>query len=335
MKFSIGDPVYVKSNQEEGRLVAFVSGEMAEVEVNGKRYVVYLSDLDHPYLNWFLNKKKDKKVLRGDQLLPESKGRRSSGLSMGIYLAFFPEYRFDGMEDVVERIRVFLYNETWQDLQIDYTCVVRGESLFSLAPRLIPESEVYVHDIDFESASQNPVFTVQCADLDDPAKQETFTFTLKGKKLHESLHQLRFKNQAFFSHCLAQEVKVPPAIRVIKSVIIPVVPSAKKPETHFDFEKAQKLAKNELDLHASALGLDERRLSSSEILHFQLREARKAIDLAMATHQSELILIHGVGKGVLKSELHQALDQTNGVVSYVNEYDSRYGYGATRVIFRY
>lgn len=335
MKFSIGDPVYVKSNQEEGRLVAFVSGEMAEVEVNGKRYVVYLSDLDHPYLNWFLNKKKDKKVLRADRILPESKGRRSSGLSMGIYLAFFPEYRFDGMEDVVEKIRVFLYNETWQDLQIDYTCVVRGESLFSLAPRLIPESEVYVHDIDFESASQNPLFTVQCADLDDPAKQETFTFTLKGKKLHEYLHQLRFKNEAFFSHLLSVDVKVPPPIKVIKSTVVHPVPASKKSESHFDFEKAQKLAKNELDLHASALGLDERRLSSSEILHFQLREARKAIDLAMATHQSELILIHGVGKGVLKSELHRVLDQTNGVVSYVNEYDSRYGHGATRVIFRY
>ena len=212
---------------------------------------------------------------------------------------------------------------------------MRGESLFSLAPRLIPESEVYVHDIDFESASQNPVFTVQCGDVDEPAKQETFTFTLKGKKLHESLHQLRFKNQAFFSHCLAEEIKVPPAIRVIKSAIVPVVPAAKKPETHFDFEKAQKLAKYEVDLHAPALGLDERRLTSAEILHFQLREARKAIDLALATHQRELILIHGVGKGTLKSELHRLLDQTKGGLSYVNEFDSRYGYGATRVIFRY
>ena len=335
MKFSIGDPVYVKSNQEEGRLVAFVSGEMAEVEVNGKRYVVYLSDLDHPYLNWFLNKKKDKKVLHADQLLPESKGRRSSGLSMGVYIAFFPEYRFDGMEDVVEKIRVFLYNETWQDLQMDYTCVVRGESLFSLAPRLIPESEVYVHDLDFESASQNPSFTIQCADLEEPAKQETFTFMLKGKKLHDALHQLRFKNEAFFSHCLAVDVKVPPPVHVVKASVVVPLPASLKSDSHFDFEKAQKMAKNVLDLHAPALGLDERRLASAEILHFQLREARKAIDLAMATHQYELILIHGVGKGTLKNELHRLLDQTKGVVSYVNEFDSRYGYGATRVIFRY
>ncbi|MBU3677613.1 MAG: hypothetical protein FGM54_10620, partial [Chitinophagaceae bacterium] len=89
------------------------------------------------------------------------------------------------------------------------------------------------------------------------------------------------------------------------------------------------------DLHAEALGLDERRLSSGEILHLQLREAQKAIDLAMATHQKELILIHGVGKGVLKQELHRMLNQTKGGVGYVYDYDSRYGYGATRVIFSY
>ena len=335
MKFTIGDPVYVKSNREEGVITAFVSGEMAEVSVNGKRYVVYLTDLEHPYLNWFLNKKKEPKSIRGDQVIPEKQGARKTGLAMGLHLVFFPEYRLEGMEDVVDRIRVYLYNETWQDIQVDYHCGVKGETIFSLGPRLIPDSDIYLHDLSFESASQNPVFTVSCTDKESPAKHETYTFTLKGKKLHEHLHHLRFANLASFNYCLTQEIKVPPAKVVVKAPLHVQKQGHKKIDSHFDFEKAQKTALQAVDLHAEALGLDERRLKAGEILQLQLREAQKAIDLAMATHQHELILIHGVGKGTLKQELHRMLDQTKGGVGYVFDYDSRYGYGATRVIFTY
>jgi len=48
-----------------------------------------------------------------------------------------------------------------------------------------------------------------------------------------------------------------------------------------------------------------------------------------------LIVIHGIGKGVLKNEISGILNQTNGIQRYVNEYDIRYGYGATKVFFRY
>ena len=59
MKFSIGDPVYIKSNDEEGKIIEFISNDMAKVKTNdGASYHVYLSDLEHPYLRWFLDKNK-------------------------------------------------------------------------------------------------------------------------------------------------------------------------------------------------------------------------------------------------------------------------------------
>ena len=75
-------------------------------------------------------------------------------------------------------------------------------------------------------------------------------------------------------------------------------------------------------------------MKASEILEIQLRACQKALDLAHATQQQALVLIHGVGKGSLRQEIHRLLDQTIWVKKYVHGYDNRYGYGATEVFFR-
>ncbi|MBK7763914.1 MAG: hypothetical protein IPI46_11215 [Bacteroidetes bacterium] len=56
MKFSIGDPVYIKSNNEEGEIDEFIGSDMASVKVNNKLYHAFLDDLEHPYLRWFMKK---------------------------------------------------------------------------------------------------------------------------------------------------------------------------------------------------------------------------------------------------------------------------------------
>ena len=66
MKFSIGDPVYIKSNDEEGIIEEFIGKDMANVVVQSTNYHVYLEDLEHPYLRWFTqqNKEKSEKPIR-------------------------------------------------------------------------------------------------------------------------------------------------------------------------------------------------------------------------------------------------------------------------------
>jgi dsDNA-specific endonuclease/ATPase MutS2 len=76
-------------------------------------------------------------------------------------------------------------------------------------------------------------------------------------------------------------------------------------------------------------------MGASAIMQVQLKAFQQALDLAIATRQASLIVIHGIGKGVLKNEISGILNQTNGIQRYVNEYDIRYGYGATKVFFRY
>lgn len=67
----------------------------------------------------------------------------------------------------------------------------------------------------------------------------------------------------------------------------------------------------------------------------QLSEFEKWYDLAVAHHQPNFIVIHGVGSGRLKEEIHELLKIRKEVKYFVNQYDPRFGYGATEIAFQY
>ncbi|MDE3212362.1 MAG: Smr/MutS family protein, partial [Bacteroidota bacterium] len=67
----------------------------------------------------------------------------------------------------------------------------------------------------------------------------------------------------------------------------------------------------------------------------QLREFEKYYDLALAHHQPNLIVVHGLGTGKLREEIHEILKMKPEVKSFVNQYHPNYGYGATEIYFQY
>jgi len=67
----------------------------------------------------------------------------------------------------------------------------------------------------------------------------------------------------------------------------------------------------------------------------QLKEFEKFYELAVAHYQSSLTIIHGVGTGKLRDEIHDILRLKKEVKSFVNQYHPAYGYGATEIYFSY
>jgi hypothetical protein len=76
-------------------------------------------------------------------------------------------------------------------------------------------------------------------------------------------------------------------------------------------------------------------LTNAEILSIQLKEFEKWYELAIAHYQSQLIVIHGVGKGKLRDEIHDILRLKREVKSFVNQYHPSFGYGATEIYFQF
>jgi dsDNA-specific endonuclease/ATPase MutS2 len=90
-----------------------------------------------------------------------------------------------------------------------------------------------------------------------------------------------------------------------------------------------------IDLHIEKVTNHWPGMSNYEMLTLQLRTFEKYYDLAVLHLQPSLIVIHGVGSGKLRDEIHAILRQKKEVRSFVNQYHPLYGFGATEIYFQY
>ena len=97
----------------------------------------------------------------------------------------------------------------------------------------------------------------------------------------------------------------------------------------------QSCPRSVVDLHIEKLSDDWKHLRNHEIMALQLRTFEKYYDLAIAHRQPTLIVIHGVGEGVLRNEIHDILRLKREVKSFINQYHPSFGYGATEIYFQY
>jgi dsDNA-specific endonuclease/ATPase MutS2 len=86
----------------------------------------------------------------------------------------------------------------------------------------------------------------------------------------------------------------------------------------------------EVDLHIEKLIASPNRFTSFEILDIQMATAKNQIEFALRKRIQKVVLIHGVGEGVLKAELHTLLRRFEGITFKDAEY-ATYGLGATEV----
>lgn len=90
----------------------------------------------------------------------------------------------------------------------------------------------------------------------------------------------------------------------------------------------------EVDLHLEKITNGKiKNLSNFDKLSFQLEEAKRAIDFAITKRYSRVVLIHGIGEGVLKSELTYLVKRYENIVIQEADY-SKYGLGAMELYIK-
>lgn len=89
----------------------------------------------------------------------------------------------------------------------------------------------------------------------------------------------------------------------------------------------------ELDLHIHELLDRFENMSNAQILQYQMECCRRFVKEAMDKRYPKVVLIHGVGQGVLRTEIHRWLDSQSNVDYHDASY-RKYGYGATEVFIR-
>ncbi|RYF23403.1 MAG: DNA mismatch repair protein MutS [Flavobacteriales bacterium] len=117
-----------------------------------------------------------------------------------------------------------------------------------------------------------------------------------------------------------------------------LVIDAKKLKESFFSQQVEKpkVAKpgQEVDLHIERLRDDHHFLSQTEILNAQLEVFQKTLDAAIVHQMPSIVIIHGVGNGTLRDQIHKAISKHPQVRTFMDARKEKFGYGATEVIFK-
>ena len=333
MKFSIGDKVAFKHTKDEGIVTAYINKEMVEVEVHGVTFPVHIDEIDHPYLKWFTEKKiQPQKKYLPEQLPVEKEKTRKQRLASGVYLSFMPVYKTEAMEDIVDHLKVYLLNELPDSIQYKYEFTLQQAPSFTHEAALHAFGNVFLHNVPYDSMNDQPRFNWWLDDTSDadmaPANGQ---LRIKPQKLFQHINDCMTNNTPSFNYLLIEGFKPHPAVK-------PVISVQDKPESKQTTEptKSKNVSQRHVvDLHIEELVDHTRGMSNADMLIIQLAALKDALREAMSVRQERLIVIHGLGSGKLRDEVHHILDETAGIKSYNNDWKAAYGFGATEVWFEY
>ena len=336
MKFEIGDKVTILHSNEEAEVVGMINDKMVMVEVRGVKFPAYIDQLDFPYFKRFTEKniqpkKKEKTFV--DQIPPDKSKKQINPMD-GCWVNILPVSDNDEFGDeVVESLKIYLINHTDKGMNFHYKLSYSGKPDFDLLNEISASKDFYLHDIPFENLNDAPLFefdfTLLQAEKSKASHYEA-SLKLKAKQVFTRIDEIRKKGEASFAYKLFE--KYPE--KTAEEEKPEYVSSGKNGNKLYDAKHSRQHlepAKYEVDLHIEKLMPEWKHLSNFEILTIQLNTLEKYLDLAIAHHQHNLIVIHGVGKGKLKDEIHEILKSRREVRSFINQYDPRYGYGATEI----
>ena len=346
MKFEAGDSVVVKHSNEDGKVIEIINDKMVLVEVRGVKFPAYTDQLDYPYFKMFskareAEKKPAKKYIdevRKEKTAPKYK------VAEGVWLLFFPVFNKDVFDDdVVESLKIYLVNQTDQAMRFQFWLRFKGSTGLELQNEVGALRDFYIMDIDFEDLNDNPVFDFEFS-LVKPDKNKAdyheASFKPKAKQVFKQVEALKEKGEAFFSHQLFETFLSKPKQEPISagSAVSATPLLDKLSAAGFVVKNSKKQIvepppPSVLDLHIEKLTDNYGNMTSGEKLDFQLRTFEKWIDKLQLHYVREATVIHGIGSGKLKDELHEMLKYRSGVKSFVQQYHPWYGNGATEIYF--
>ncbi len=341
MKYQLGDKVLLLHSNEEGEVVDIINDKMVLIDVDGVRFPVYMDQIDFPYFKRFsekksfdklsTDKKKDKVYIDN---IKKEKATSKYKVSEGVWISFLPLFDKDVFDDdIVESFKIYLINQTDEPYHFAYQISFSGNIDFEHTNQIFSLSDFYLHDVPFEQMNDSPKFSFDFSLVNrNKKKAEHFeaSIKIKAKQLFQKIEEMKMKNEPTFSYQLFEHY--------------PDKPEDIKPDyinTYgqlYDASKArQKLepARSVIDLHIEKLSNDWERLSNFEILTLQLSVFEKYYNLAIAHHQPNLIVVHGIGSGKLRDEIHEILKSKPEVKNFVNQYHHNFGFGATEIFFQY
>jgi len=350
MIFAIGSRVRFIHTGYEGEVTAMLGDDMLSVLLDdGDEIPAFEDDLMRieDYRAQLRNKPPVKaKVVKGKQeKLPEQPERPkieaqySILRSLGIQLAFEPQYKLDGN---TEAYKLYLINDTQYDALYAFSLYLGDMLKMKANEKITSVSFVELGTIPFDYLNELLQINVECWQV---------TTQGTGKKLEKNI---KIKARQFF-----KKIRTAPLLnvpvhhyvvfdsfdeeRVEEEDLKTYTQKNNRPGKNI-WKKSGNSSSNsvrdlanfnpEMDLHAEQLTARWHKMNSAEILRLQVKVFDDYLYKAIQVGVPKVFIIHGLGKGRLRNEIASRLIRHPDVKTFKNEYHPRYGYGATEVIFR-
>ncbi|MCC7524515.1 MAG: Smr/MutS family protein [Chitinophagaceae bacterium] len=335
MKYQVGDTVLLLHSDEEGQIVEIINEKMVMVNVKGVKFPAYLDQIDFPYFKRFSQKNPNpKKTKQYVDDIKKEKNNAKYKVGEGVWLAFLPVFDKDVFDDdIVEKFRIYLVNQTDHPFHFTYVLSLDGKDDFELNNEILPLNDFYLHDVPFENLNDSPKFWFEFSLLQpDKSKVDYFeTFLkLRAKQVFQRIEDMKLKQEASFSYSLFEQY--PERIKEDKPDLSRLSAAGFKINTP---TKANQISppRTVIDLHIEKLTDYWQKMDNAAKFDLQLKTFEKYYDLALQHHQSMLIVVHGVGSGKLRDEIHEILRHKKEVKTFVNQFHPSFGYGATEIYF--
>lgn len=335
MKFSIGDRVILKEDGTEAEVISLISSRIIEVLTSyGHELTILTQDVTFP----------QKKVI------PQKETTDSTSIALtepaptkelvnGFYFSFQPVYSEDAHE--LTKLNLLFINRTHIAVILEFSATLDNNATLQQKLIIQASGKTDLASIPFEQLNGKPKFHYHICSLKektDWAEGNWFQFSnyigLTPKKLFAYLNKMEAEKATSFELFLMAPKETTMKTSPLSDSSIKIPNKKRSIPQKIKSAPTKNQSFNEIDLHTESLNIPSDRLDNFTILSRQLQALEHAIDKAVLTGQTSLIIIHGVGKGKLKEEVHILLKGNSHVTFFQHSWRPKYGWGATEAFFK-
>ena len=336
MKFKIGQKVRMKRTENYGEVTKLLPGDLVQVKLDGG-----LGHIPIPAeaLESATESVRDKQHAPP----PQAKSNPEVSGGNGVQIAFDTVLSNEAMPVAYE---VYLLNSTPHKIIYECKVMTHSDRRWIKVGQMEPNTKKRLEPVEYRWLNEklSVELDIRTVIPGGTGPRHFQKVSIKGKQFFGKLTEVPELYREAHLYVVFPKLEKPttapaaepkgPTLKALTREVMaqkPVKEPVQKPgrtnlRAKMDFE-------NTIDLHLEALVRDPAEVPRDQVLSTQIRHFENYLSMALKLGIDNIFVIHGVGDGILKREVHKILGKTRYVRKFKNEYNKKYGYGATEVIF--
>jgi hypothetical protein len=324
----VGDRVRLMHGREEGKIIRLLEKSLVEVEIeDGFAIPVLQSELVlvSPDESTSFDMPVDKAGAQKSKIAPKTESVQSS--LKGHYVAIIP------LNDRLSSI--YLLNFSNDDLLVLANEINnKNEERSILSEKIFNNNFIKITERNLDHI--NSWLPIGITILTETAK---WAIPSRPDKIILNIKAKHFQKEEQLVPLINKKGYLIPLNQAQTTSVAPLTIDAEKLKNSFfesDEETKQTSARNhfsesEVDLHIEAIDPNYENLPKEDMLRIQIAYFEQKLDQAILAGLDEIIFVHGVGNGVLKSKIHKLLSESKSIKFFKDAHKEKFGYGATLV----